>query len=114
MAHKLALNCFVLLLPPERSYLRLVAALLISIVYLMLLLLQDPYRKPSSKAFAIGVALEPQLFEAGGSFYGKNLRHNYGFWPKKKVCSDFPVVDGAIVDSCTNNNGNCPRYLLLE
>ena len=62
-----------------------------------------------SMALGIGVAMEPHLFEGGGvaSFYGKNLRHNTGFWPRYKTCKTFPVVDGAQVRTCTNDNGAC-------
>ena len=43
------------------------------------------------------------------SFYGKNLRHNTGFWPRYKTCKTFPVDSetGALVRTCTNNNGAC-------
>ena len=64
-----------------------------------------------SLALGIGVAMEPHLFEGGGvaSFYGKNLRHNTGFWPRYKTCKTFPVDSetGAQVRTCTNNNGAC-------
>ena len=62
-----------------------------------------------SLALGIGVAMEPNLFEGGGvaSFHGKNLRHNTGFWPRYKTCKTFPVVDGAQVRTCTNDNGAC-------
>ena len=64
-----------------------------------------------SMALGIGVAMEPHLFEGGGvaSFYGKNLRHNTGFWPRYKTCKTFPVDSetGALVRTCTNNNGAC-------
>ena len=64
-----------------------------------------------SLALGIGVAMEPNLFEGGGvaSFYGKNLRHNTGFWPRYKTCKTFPVDSetGALVRTCTNNNGAC-------
>ena len=64
-----------------------------------------------SMALGIGVAMEPNLFEGGGvaSFYGKNLQHNTGFWPRYKTCKTFPVDSetGALVRTCTNNNGAC-------
>ena len=64
-----------------------------------------------SLALGIGVAMEPNLFEGGGvaSFYGKNLQHNTGFWPRYKTCKTFPVDSetGALVRTCTNNNGAC-------
>ena len=64
-----------------------------------------------SMALGIGVAMEPHLFEGGGvaSFYGKNLQHNTGFWPRYKTCKTFPVDSetGALVRTCTNNNGAC-------
>ena len=64
-----------------------------------------------SMALGIGVAMEPHLFEGGGvaSFYGKNLQHNTGFWPRYKTCKTFPVDSetGAQVRTCTNNNGAC-------
>ena len=64
-----------------------------------------------SMALGIGVAMEPHLFEGGGvaSFYGKNLRHNTGFWPRYKTCKTFPVDSetGAQVRTCTNDNGAC-------
>ena len=45
-------------------------------------------------ALGIGVGMEPQLFEGGGpaAFYGGNLRHNIGFWPRHKTCDVFPSV----------------------
>ena len=70
-----------------------------------------------SLALGIGVAMEPNLFEGGGvaSFYGKNLQHNTGFWPRYKTCKTFPVDSetGAQVRTCTNDNGvavcgDCP------
>ena len=64
-----------------------------------------------SLALGIGVAMEPNLFEGGGvaSFYGKNLQHNTGFWPRYKTCKTFPVDSetGAQVRTCTNDNGAC-------
>jgi NCS2 family nucleobase:cation symporter-2 len=49
----------------------------------------------------IGVACEPHFAEGGGvaSFYGKNLAHNLGPWPKKDVCIEFPTVT-TTVHSC--------------
>merc|ERR1712100_572503 len=46
-----------------------------------------------SLAFGLGVAMEPQVVSAAGasSFYGKNLDHNYGLWPRKMVCKEFPT-----------------------
>ena len=42
-------------------------------------------------AFGVGVALEPQIFDAGvtspASFYHANLGFNYGIWPKYMVCN---------------------------
>ncbi|KAK7232199.1 xanthine transmembrane transporter [Aureococcus anophagefferens] len=44
-------------------------------------------------ALGIGVGMEPQLFGAGPPrFYGGNLRHNIGFWPRHKTCDVFPSV----------------------
>merc|ERR1712072_1513164 len=50
----------------------------------------------------IGVACEPHFAEGGGvaAFYGGNLKHNYGFWPKSKVCKVFPTVTTTTY-SCT-------------
>eukprot|EP00316_Scyphosphaera_apsteinii_P017759 CAMPEP_0119340114 /NCGR_PEP_ID=MMETSP1333-20130426/99682_1 /TAXON_ID=418940 /ORGANISM="Scyphosphaera apsteinii, Strain RCC1455" /LENGTH=193 /DNA_ID=CAMNT_0007351779 /DNA_START=20 /DNA_END=601 /DNA_ORIENTATION=+ len=47
-----------------------------------------------SLAFGLGVAMEPQVASANGAsaFFGKNLDHNYGLWPRKKVCDVFPEV----------------------
>jgi len=42
----------------------------------------------------MGVAVVPHLFEGGGSgsFFSKNMKHNYGFWPAKKTCKTFFTV----------------------
>merc|ERR1719382_1325417 len=64
-----------------------------------------------SLGLGLGVAMMPNLFEGGGvgSFYGKNLKFNNGFWPEKYTCSEFH--DGFDVNSmpeaCANNNGMC-------
>jgi uracil-xanthine permease len=46
-------------------------------------------------AFGVGVALEPQIFDAGvtspSAFYHTTLGFNYGLWPKYMVC-DSPVL----------------------
>lgn len=53
---------------------------------------RNSYIAMLSIAFGIGVALEPQLFDAGvtspSSFYHTNLGFNYGFWPKHMVCEN--------------------------
>ena len=66
-----------------------------------------------SMALGTGAAMEPHLFEGGGvaSFYGKNLRHNTGFWPRH-TRKTIPVADGpAGAHSCTNDN---PRAALCR
>ena len=54
-----------------------------------------------SLALGIGVAMEPNLFEGGGvaSFYGKNLQHNTGFWPRYKTCKTFPSTEVFATDT---------------
>mmetsp|Transcript_20087 Transcript_20087/g.80139 ORF Transcript_20087/g.80139 Transcript_20087/m.80139 type:complete len:705 (+) Transcript_20087:131-2245(+) len=59
-----------------------------------------------SLGLGFGVAMEPNLFEGGGgvAFFGQNLAHNVGFWPKRKTCKTFPRVDITTVvapASCT-------------
>ena len=52
-------------------------------------------------ALGVGVGMEPNLFEGGGpsSFYGQNLRHNIGFWPRSKTCDEFPTATTTTVVS---------------
>lgn len=47
-----------------------------------------------SLCFGLGVAMEPQVFEANGvsSYFGKNLNFNYGLWPQKMTCTKFPTA----------------------
>merc|ERR1712159_496639 len=47
-----------------------------------------------SLAFGLGVAMEPQVVSGAGSasFYGKNLDHTHGLWPRKMVCDVFPTI----------------------
>ncbi|KAJ8598833.1 hypothetical protein CTAYLR_008546 [Chrysophaeum taylorii] len=62
-----------------------------------------------SLGLGIGVAMEPNLFEAGGgvSFFANNLDHNYGFWPRHKTCKKFPRVDAVdVVSDATCTVGN--------
>merc|ERR1712196_33619 len=64
----------------------------------------------SGMIIAMGVAMQPNLFEGGGvgSYYSKNLRNNVGFWPHYLTCDKFPTDgDGNEVNTCTNSNGNC-------
>uniref|UniRef100_A0A7S0JG66 Uncharacterized protein n=1 Tax=Calcidiscus leptoporus TaxID=127549 RepID=A0A7S0JG66_9EUKA len=59
-------------------------------------------------AFGLGVAMEPQLVSAAGSssFFGKNLDHNYGLWPRYMVCDEFPTVSQVVTpESCAVGNG---------
>merc|ERR1719230_1648967 len=51
-----------------------------------------------SLCFGLGVAMEPHIFQGNGvaSYYGKNLDHNYGLWPRKMICTKYPVIDGTI------------------
>jgi NCS2 family nucleobase:cation symporter-2 len=55
----------------------------------------------------IGVACEPHFAEGGGlaAFYGGNLKHNGGFWPKSKVCKVFPTATTTTF-SCTKADGS--------
>uniref|UniRef100_A0A7S0FP33 Uncharacterized protein n=1 Tax=Pyrodinium bahamense TaxID=73915 RepID=A0A7S0FP33_9DINO len=66
----------------------------------------------------LGVAMEPQLFEAGGvgSFYSKNLKHNYGFWPAKKTCKTFPSMDilGVQEHTCAIGAANVTSATITE
>ena len=41
----------------------------------------------------LGVAMQPNVFEAGGggAYYAQNLAFLYGFWPKKYTCNVFPT-----------------------
>jgi len=60
-----------------------------------------------SLAFGLGVAMEPQVVAANGvsSFYGKNLDHIYGLWPRHLVCDEFPKVETeASPSSCAVGN----------
>jgi len=63
-----------------------------------------------SLAFGLGVAMEPQVVSAAGasSFFGKNLDHNHGLWPRKMVCDEFPTISSTITaEMCaiTNTTG---------
>ena len=53
----------------------------------------------------VGVACEPHFAEGGGvgAFYGGNLKHNIGFWPKSKICKIFPTSTTTIT-SCVLGN----------
>ena len=55
MLKKLSLTGFLLLVPQDLVFLRLVAALLVCIAYLILLLYSKPYREPTTAAVAVGV-----------------------------------------------------------
>mmetsp|Transcript_18699 Transcript_18699/g.58469 ORF Transcript_18699/g.58469 Transcript_18699/m.58469 type:complete len:118 (+) Transcript_18699:634-987(+) len=54
--------------------------------------------------------MQPNLFQGGGlaTFYGQNLNHNIGFWPRSKTCKTFPTNDdGVTVRDCIGDNGFC-------
>ena len=55
MLKKLSLTGFLLLVPQDLVFLRLVAALLVCIAYLIFLLHSKPYREPTTAAVAVGV-----------------------------------------------------------
>merc|ERR1719482_535711 len=61
-----------------------------------------------SLGLGLGVAMMPNLFEGGGgkSFYGGNLKFNYGFWPEKLTCTEFYTWKTvAKPATCTNSTG---------
>lgn len=57
-----------------------------------------------SLGFGMGVAMVPHLFEAGGtgSFYSKNMAHNYGFWPARDACKTFYTVPHFLATDAVN------------
>ena len=63
-----------------------------------------------SLAFGLGVAMEPQVVSSAGSssFFGKNLDHNHGMWPRSMVCDEFPSVSTVVFPAAcaiTNSTG---------
>jgi len=64
-----------------------------------------------SLGVGIGVACQPNIFDPSPSspeaFYGVNLAHNVGFWPKKLACTSWFDTTTTVPQSCviTNSSG---------
>jgi len=64
-----------------------------------------------SLGMGMGVAMVPHLFEAGGtgSYYSKNMAHNYGFWPAKDACKTFYTVPHFLATPAVNGRATVTR-----
>mmetsp|Transcript_156650 Transcript_156650/g.502832 ORF Transcript_156650/g.502832 Transcript_156650/m.502832 type:complete len:692 (+) Transcript_156650:64-2139(+) len=64
-----------------------------------------------SLGMGMGVAMVPHLFEAGstGSYFSKNMAHNYGFWPAKDASKTFYTVPHFLATPAVNGRATVTK-----